>query len=737
MAIKESPRLAIFGCGAFVEFALSPALRRIGWLPSVLIDSSPRWRDVIACKTGCKASVIKSANWQSVVNEFDAALVALPHSLHGPTGEALVEAGKHVFMEPPLAMTRDECRTMIMAANRNSVMLSVGLYRRYLQIARWTKALLQCKTLGEIKRFEVREGTVSSSGTSSDMWLRPNLADGGVLTDAGVHTLDLLLWWLGDVESVTYRDDSEGGFEADCILECRFISGASGRIELSRTRDLRNSVRIEGTQGFVEVHLYKNEVLAGSPNALAFRYDGVSRHEMKRQFIAELFDAELKDFRTSLSERGQIGVPGREGSKSAELIERCYSTRQQLSQPWVKVAAAAQSDSDVALPRLPPGSKVLVTGATGFVGGRLVERLVHEHSVHVRCIIRNVGRAARVGRLPVQLVRADLCNAAEIDREVDGVDYVFHCAYDAASRHENVEALRILIGACATHSVHRLVNVSSIAVYEPFPDGPLTEETRDGDRSNIYVDTKLDLESMIFDAAYNQGIPATIVQPSIVYGPYCRPWTNTPAEMLIFGDVILPDHGEGLCNAVYIDDLVDGLILAAVSPAAIGERFIISGPKPVTWATFFTQMALALGTKPPKFWPYERIAEANRGVIRNVRFAISDPKRLIGMIVRRKRMRRVLQAGLDAMPGPLRMRIMRSYFGSGERSVGETFLPSRHALALYRSKAIASSEKAHSTLGYRPRYDFQRGMTLTGCYLDWAYGDIRDSVNGRNSNPIS
>jgi nucleoside-diphosphate-sugar epimerase/predicted dehydrogenase len=726
MAADSSPRLAIIGCGTVAEF-LSLALHRIGWLPSALIDSSSQRIDVIARKVGRKAGVIKSSNWPSVANEFDAALVTLPYALHGPIGAALVKAGKHVFTEAPLAMTGDDCRAMIAAAHASGVILSVGLFRRYLLVARWTKALLQSETLGEITHFNLREGTVFRSNSSFDLLFQPNLAGGGLLTDTGVHTLDLLLWWLGEVRSFNYWDDSEGGFEADCILECELKSGASGRIELSRTRNLRNSVRIEGTRGFVEIHLYKNEVLTGSPNALAFRHDGISPYEIRPQFVAELFDIALKDFRKSISRGEQADILSRDATESVKLIERCYATRQQLVQPWVKVAPASPSDSDVPLLTLPRGSKVLVTGATGFIGTRLVERLIHEHGTQVRCIIRDIGRASRVARLSAELLHGDLSNAGEIDRAVDGVDYVFHCAYDVQSRRQNIEGLRNLIEACASHSVHRLVYVSSCAVYEPFADGPLTEQTPDGDRSNVYVDTKLSLERMIFEAVRNGGVAATIVQPAIVYGPFCSPWTNTPAEMLIFGDVILPDRGEGLCNAVYIDDVVDGLILAALSPAAVGERFIISGPQPVTWATFYTEMGRALRTQLPKFWPYDRIADANHGAIQSIRLTVSDPKRLIKMVLRWKQVRQVLQAGLDAMPSQLRMLMMRYYFGSDERRAGETFLPSRPALALYRSKAIATSEKARSKLGYRPRFDFRRGMALTGRYLEWAYGDLRET----------
>lgn len=728
MRFTKWPRLAVIRGGSVVEPARMSSLIRIGWRPSVWIDASSARSDGIARKTSRHKRITEAADWRSVVTEFDAAIVASPHALHGSTGITLLEAGKHVFMEAPLAMSGNEARRMLTAASRNGLVLSVGFYRRYLQVAHWTKALLLSGALGEVKRFDLRESMVFNSGISSEALFQPNVAGGGVLTDAGVHALDLLLWWLGDFASVSYRDDSEGGFEANCILECALTSGARGRFELSRTRQLCNSIRIEGTRGFVEIHLHKNGVLAGSPNALAFRHDGISPGEMRPQFTAELLDTEMRDFRTRVSTSDRAGISSSEGMKSVELIERCYATRQPLIEPWAEAFAAARSDG-LELLALPRGSKVLVIGATGFVGGRLVERLVEGHCAKVCCTVRNVGRAARVARLPVELVGVDLSNADEIHHAVDGIDYVFHCAHDTGARRQNIDGLRNIIEACVAHSVRRLIYVSSCAVYEPFPNGPLTEESPDGDRSNVYIDTKLEMERLIFEASRNRGLPGTIVQPAIVYGPFCSPWTNTPAERLLFGDVILPDLGEGLCNAVYIDDVVDSLILAAVSPAAIGERFLISGPEPVTWAAFFTEIAYALGAKPPKFWPYHRIAEASLGTFQNFLTAALDPKRLIRTVARWNPVRHVLQASLDAMPDPLRMRIMRYYSGSGKRRARQIFLPSREALVLYRAKAVVSTAKAQSRIGYKSQFDFQRGMTLTGRYLAWAYEDLGQSAS--------
>jgi nucleoside-diphosphate-sugar epimerase len=330
--------------------------------------------------------------------------------------------------------------------------------------------------------------------------------------------------------------------------------------------------------------------------------------------------------------------------------------------------------------------------------------------------------------MPVEVVPADLTNAGQIDKAVQGVDYVIHCAYDPRSRAQNITGNQNLIEACAKHKVGRLVYVSTFSVYEPFPDGPLSEETRDGDRNWIYVRSKLEMEEQILKAAREQGLPATIVQPTIVYGPFSKPWTNAPAENLIYGSVVLPDRGVGLCNAVYIDDLVDGLILAAVHPGAVGERFIMSGPKPVTWGEFFGTFASALGTAQPQYWPAERISKENPGLLRDIKLVAQNPKRLVQIIVRWYPARQALQAGLDALPEPFKGLVMKHYFGSGGRKPGEVILPDPQALSLFTAKPSCSNEKARRLLGYSPRYDFESGMAPTRQYLEWAYGDLRRTV---------
>ena len=140
---QQLPRLAVIGCGAIAYFALIPALLRMKWAPSVLVDTNPKRLKLVAKRIGGKgANVVQVSDWQSVADGFDAAIVAVPHIFHGPIGSALLSAGKHVFMEKPLAITARECEEMSAAADAKGVILSVGLLRRYLSVARWTKALV-------------------------------------------------------------------------------------------------------------------------------------------------------------------------------------------------------------------------------------------------------------------------------------------------------------------------------------------------------------------------------------------------------------------------------------------------------------------------------------------------------------------------------------------------------------------------------------------------------------------
>jgi predicted dehydrogenase len=147
---------------------------------------------------------------------------------------------------------------MLDAQARGGGVLSVGMTRRFLHSGQFAKWAIDGGLLGEIHSFELMDGFVFGWPLATDFFFRKELAGGGTLIDAGVHALDQVLWWLGEVETFEYYDDNFGGVESECKLHLTMTSGVHGVVELSRTRNLRNTAIIRGERGELEVGLIDN-----------------------------------------------------------------------------------------------------------------------------------------------------------------------------------------------------------------------------------------------------------------------------------------------------------------------------------------------------------------------------------------------------------------------------------------------------------------------------------------------
>lgn len=246
------------------------------------------------------------------------------------------------------------------------------------------------------------------------------------------------------------------------------------------------------------------------------------------------------------------------------------------------------------------GKRALVTGATGFIGGRLVDALVVQHGVSVRALVRNFTKAPRLARHAVQMVPGDASVEADVRRAAEGCDLIFHCSYgnsgdQEAQRQGTLGSTRHVLEA-ALRGGARVVNVSTVAVYGATADGDLTEASPRPGGGDVYSDSKLEAERLCKQYAKERGLAVATVQPTIVYGPFGPAWTLRILNDLSSWRVILVDGGRGLCNAVYVDDVVQAMLLAAVRDEAVGEEFLIAGPEPVTWKEFLGRHAELLGT---------------------------------------------------------------------------------------------------------------------------------------------
>ena len=227
---------------------------------------------------------------------------------------------------------------------------------------------------------------------------------------------------------------------------------------------------------------------------------------------------------------------------------------------------------------------ILVTGGTGFIGTHLVRRLLAAGRP-VRCLVR---RQASPRSLPagVEPVYGDLASGSGLQEALRGADTVIHLAgVTKALSHAgyyagNARATRNLAGAMAGLGL-RLVHVSSLAAIGPSLNGQPVVEDAEPHPLTHYGKSKLQAERAVQELAAD----AVIVRPPVVYGP-----GDTDVFQLLKsiskGFVLQIAGGERWFSAIYVKDLVDGLMVAAGSPGARGRAYFLAHAKPVSWSQF-------------------------------------------------------------------------------------------------------------------------------------------------------
>ncbi|MGC6419456.1 MAG: NAD-dependent epimerase/dehydratase family protein [Bradymonadia bacterium] len=229
---------------------------------------------------------------------------------------------------------------------------------------------------------------------------------------------------------------------------------------------------------------------------------------------------------------------------------------------------------------MPDVTQIAVTGANGFIGSALV-RAALQRGIAVRALCRNPSPDAdALARAGASVVFGDLEDLDALDTLCNGADAVVHAAAfmgkkDAAlSERVNVVGTENILQAATRGSVKRFVYISSISVYRgtDAPDRIFSEavEPHLADNLNNYSRTKLVGEHRVAAYCNDHPLEYTIVRPTNVYGPGCRPW-GTQVEKLV--ETYHVCFGRIAFNFVHIDDLVDGLLLTTSHESAANESF--------------------------------------------------------------------------------------------------------------------------------------------------------------------
>ncbi len=260
-------------------------------------------------------------------------IVALPHFLHQPASLEALRRGIHVFCEKPMAISSKECHQIEAAAQETKCLFCVNLLRRWFPSVQEIKRMVNTRSLGLLTAFEATEGAPYSWPAMSFSFFDRKISGGGVLMDSGVHTLDLLQWWLGPIEVVEFLDDATpNGVECDCVAELR-VKNARGSLRMSRSVELPNMYRLQFERGWIEWD---------HDNATQFRFSSDNQTTVKAEVKCEARWASGSRFTFALAEqlrafaracRGDSPaalVLASEARKSVDIITSCYSQRKEL-----------------------------------------------------------------------------------------------------------------------------------------------------------------------------------------------------------------------------------------------------------------------------------------------------------------------------------------------------------------------------------------------------------------------
>jgi len=324
---------------------------------------------------------------------------------------------------------------------------------------------------------------------------------------------------------------------------------------------------------------------------------------------------------------------------------------------------------------MPMGEKpiVAVTGAGGFTGGALVGRLLGE-GYRVRALVRNPSQLE--GRDGLEVIVGDLEDGSALSRLVEGTDTVFHIA--AMFRTEgslddflkvNYDGTLALLEAAKQAGVRRFVYCSTIGVHGSVADIPSDEGSPFGPM-DYYQETKLKAELACRAPGAADGIEMVVIRPCSIYGPGDVRLLKM-FSMVQKGVFLFVGDGRPNFHPVYIDDLVEGFMLAMTSPEAAGEVFIIGAADYVPLREFVGTAARTVGASPPRH---------------HIPFGIMEVAARICEAV-------FIPLGISP---PLH----------------------RRRLSFFSSNRSFSIEKARRMLGYQPRVDLAEGFKRT---VQWYY----------------
>jgi nucleoside-diphosphate-sugar epimerase len=353
-------------------------------------------------------------------------------------------------------------------------------------------------------------------------------------------------------------------------------------------------------------------------------------------------------------------------------------------------------------------------GASGFIGLRTTELLVAGRDLSLIPLVRSPASLAVLARQPLPWRITSFVEPVALAAALQGCAICIHAAIGDAA--QIVRMARVTYRACAAAGVRRLVWLSSASVHGQ-DCAPGTDESsplRD-DLPIAYNNAKVRAEWALEKLARDGRVEVVRLRPGVVFGPRSR-WIADTAGALRAGRAGWIDGGRGICNSLHVDNLVEAIRLAALTPGIAGEVFIVGDAETVTWRDFLTPIARHLGRDasafaelPVPFFPPERES-------RLAALTLTPAYGRIGRVMP-DRAKRLIKSVLRAWPQP------PSAPSAWTLRAGTPGPRLTHELALLQQcRWKLPHTRATRRLGYVPPVTFADGLARSLAWLDFAEG---------------
>ncbi len=318
-------KLAIIGCGAVAEVFHIPTLQRMPESDIVaLVDVNEARANDLKNKYNLNCETF--SDYQKILSkDLDAVIILTPPKFHSKIAIEAAEAGKHIFCEKPMEISLEKAKEMTRAAEKGGVKLAVGLNFRFIPQFRKIHDLIEKGFFGGLI------GASSTFFTNASMWpskskFQYSKEGGGALFEMGCHHIDLLRWYLGDVDKVFANIRTMGknvSIDDTATVHLGFKNGAAAHLATGWGDMSVNEIRVYGEGGFATVSASKNEVLF---TAKGFVAQAPIRIKVDKNISA--YHDEFKHFFECIQKDREPIVNGIEGFKTLEATLAAYESNE-------------------------------------------------------------------------------------------------------------------------------------------------------------------------------------------------------------------------------------------------------------------------------------------------------------------------------------------------------------------------------------------------------------------------